>query len=70
VDEVFACETEEIDLDKAEATQASDFEEEEDPGDSEIGDFLGGIDDLGTMVSVGREEVGENGEMPNDFASV
>jgi len=67
MDEFSASETEEIDVDKAEG---SDFKEEEDADDSEIGDFWGGIDDLGTMVSVEREEVGKDGKMWNDFASV
>ena len=67
VDEFSASETEAIEVDKA---KASDLEEEDVEG-SEIGDFLGGIDDLpvGTMVSVGREEVGENGERRDEFAS-
>jgi hypothetical protein len=66
VDAFSASETEDIDVNKEEG---SDFEEEEDAAgdDSKIGDFLGGIDDLGTMVSVEREEVGEDGD---DFASV
>jgi hypothetical protein len=63
MDECYASESVEIDVDEAEGSDS----EEEDPED-----FWRGIDnsDLGTMVSVEGEEVGEDGEMQNNFASV
>lgn len=66
-DEALASETKDIDADEAEG---SDFAEEEDAGDVQTGDFWGGINDLGSMVSMGREEVSEDHKMWNDFASV
>ena len=58
-------ETEEIDADEVEG---SDSDEE---GCRRLRDwrFWGGIDDFGSMVSMGREEVSEDREMRIDFAS-
>ena len=59
-------EAEGIDADDAEG---GDFEEEA-AGNSDVGDFWGGLEDLDDMASVGREDAGEDREMWADFASV
>jgi hypothetical protein len=65
-DEFSASETDAIDIDEAKASDVEEELQEEDAEDSEIGDFWGGIDDLGTIVSMGREEVGENSDMRDE----
>ena len=60
-------ETEEIDVDDAEG---GDFDEEEDAEEEDIGEFWGGMEDLGSVVRVGREEAAEDSEMWADLDSV
>ena len=64
-DEV-AAETEEIDVNDAEG---GDFDKEGDAEEEDI-EFWGGMEDLDSMVRVGREEAGEDREMWADLESV
>ena len=49
--------------------EGGDFDEE-DTEEVEIGEFWGGMEDLDSMASVGREEAGEDCEMWADLDSV
>jgi hypothetical protein len=60
-------ETEGIDVDNAEG---GDFDEEEDTEEEDIGEFWGGMEDLGSVARVGREEAAEDCEMWADLESV